>query len=85
MKKFKKTEMYLNGTTNEKEEQKRACVSIFSELLLTGKFQHYLRINATSCYGSYIDFYTLITCTSYISYITYAYNYTSCIDYFVIY
>ena len=27
---------------------KSACVSIFSELLLTGKFQHYLQTNATS-------------------------------------
>ena len=36
-----------------------ACVNIFSELRLTDKFRHYLWINATSCYWSYIDFDTL--------------------------
>ena len=40
---------------------KSAFVKMFSELLLTEKFQHYLRMNATSFYRSYIDFYTLIT------------------------
>ena len=29
---------------------KIACVDIFSELLLTDKFQHYLQMNATSYY-----------------------------------
>ena len=33
---------------------------IFSELLLTGKFRHYLRMNDASYDWSYIDFYTLI-------------------------
>ena len=33
-------------------------------------------MNATSYYWSYIDFYTLIT---YTSYITYTHNYTACI------
>ena len=36
---------------------KKLCVSLFSELWLTDKFQHYLRMNATS----YNDFYILIT------------------------
>ena len=40
---------------------KSAFVKMFSELLLTEKFQHYLRMNATSFYRSYIDFHTLIT------------------------
>ena len=35
--------------------------NIFSELLLTIQFWHYLGMNATLSYWSYIDFYTLIT------------------------
>ena len=35
-----------------------AFVDVFSEHLLTDKFRH-LRMNSTSCYGSYIDLYTL--------------------------
>ena len=44
-------------------------------------FHHFLWMNATSYYWLYIDFYTLIT---YTSYITYTYNCTPCIDYFII-
>ena len=40
---------------------KSTCANIFLELPLTIWFRHYLRMNATSCYWSYIDFYTLIT------------------------
>ena len=40
---------------------KKACVSLFSELLLTDKSQHDLRMNAASYYWSYNDFYILIT------------------------
>ena len=29
---------------------KKACASLFSELRLTDKFQHYLRMNATPYY-----------------------------------
>ena len=36
---------------------KSTCANI-----LTILFRHYLGMNATSCYWSYIDFYTLITC-----------------------
>ena len=61
---------------------KSAGVSIFYEILLINKFQHYLRMNAKSYYWPYIDFYTLIT---YTSYNTYTYNYTTFIDYFFIY
>ena len=64
----------------KKRNDKSACVSIFLELQLTDKFRHYLRMNATSYYWSYIDFYTLIT---YTSYITCTYNCTACIDYFI--
>ena len=39
-------------------------------------------MNATSYYLSYADFYTLIT---YTSYITYSFNYTACIEYFILY
>ena len=39
---------------------KKACVSLLSELRLADKFQHYLRVNATSYYWSYSDFYILI-------------------------
>ena len=56
---------------------KIAWINIFLELMSTDKFRHYLRMNATP----YIDFYTLITFTSYI---TYTYNYTVCIDYFIV-
>ena len=35
--------------------------NIFLEIPLTTLFRHYLGMNATSCYWSYIDFYTLIT------------------------
>ena len=40
---------------------KSTCANIFLELPLTILFRHYLGMNATSCYWSYIDFYTLIT------------------------
>ena len=60
----------------KKRNDKSAWVNIFSELLLDDKFWQYLQVNATS----YIDFYTLIT---YTSYITYTYNHTTCIDYFI--
>ena len=43
-KKFEKTKTYLNETISEKQEQQKC---IFSELLLTAKFRHYLRMNAT--------------------------------------
>ena len=43
--------MYLNETIVEKKKnQQSACASIFSELLLTDKFRHYLRMNATIDY-----------------------------------
>ena len=54
-------------------------LSKFNIFVLTAKFRHYLRMNATSYYKSYIDLCTLIT---YTSYITYIYNYTTCNDYF---
>ena len=56
---------------------KKACVSLFLELRLTDKFQHYLRMNVTSCYLSYIDFFTLI-----VFYIFYYLHLYLCIDYF---
>ena len=59
------------------QSQKSVWVNIFSELLLTDKLRHYLQINAKSC----IDFNTLIV---YASYITYNYNHTACINYFII-
>ena len=37
------------------------CANMFSELPLTILSRHYLEVNATSCYWSYIDLYTLIT------------------------
>ena len=40
---------------------KSTCAKIFLELPWTILFRHYLGINATSCYWSYIDFYRLIT------------------------
>ena len=46
--------------------EKSTCANI-----LTILFRHYLGMNATSCYWSYIDFYTLIT-YNYI--LTYTYN-----------
>ena len=33
--------------TLKNKNNKSACVNVFSELLLTGKFPHYFRINAT--------------------------------------
>ena len=46
------------------------CANIFLELSFI-YFRHYLGMNATSCYWSFIDFYTLIT-YNYI--LTYTYN-----------
>ena len=43
------------------KNDRSACANMFSELPLTYKFRHYLRANATSCYWSYIGFYTFIT------------------------
>ena len=57
---------------------KKHCVSLFSELRLTDKFQHYLRMNAISYYWSYNYFYILIT----FHILYYTYNNTVCIDYF---
>ena len=48
-----------------------ACANIFLELPLTNRLRHYLEMNATSCYWSYIDFSTLIT---YDYILTYTYN-----------
>ena len=62
----------------KKQEPQKACVSLFSELLLTDKFQHYLRMNAISYYWSYNYFYILIT----FHILYYTYNNTVCIDYF---
>ena len=42
-------------------------VLTFLKFLLTGKFRHYLRMNATSYHGAQIDFYKLITYASYIT------------------
>ena len=50
---------------------KSACANIFLELPLTNLFRDYFGMNVTSSYWSYIDFYTLIT---YASYITFTYN-----------
>ena len=67
----------------ENKNDKSARVNIFSELMLTDKFRHYLRLNA----ASYIDFdylfidylyiYIYITyiLIAYTSYITYTYDY----------
>ena len=57
---------------------KKACVSLFSEIRLTDKFHHYLQMNVISYYWSYNYFYILIT---FHVYITYTYNNTVCIDY----
>ena len=51
-----------------------ACANIFLEISLTIRFRHYLEMNPTSCYWSYIDFYTLIT-HDYI--LTYTYNFAT--------
>ena len=51
-----------------------ACANIFLEISLTIRFRHYLGMNPTSCYWSYIDFYTLIT-HDYI--LTYTYNFAT--------
>ena len=61
------------------QSDRSASVNIFSEHLSNGKFQHYLWMNSTSSYWSYIDFYTLT-----FLYFLHLY-YTACIDYFVIY
>ena len=61
IKKIKKTKLYLD---DENRNDKSAQVNIFSELLLTDNVRHYLLMNGTT---SYIDFYTLITDTSYTS------------------
>ena len=84
-KKIKKFKTYLNETMAEKQERQK---NIFSELLFTNKFQHYLRMNPTSCYWSYTDFYSLITFILWslnTFYITCTHNYTVRIDYFDIY
>ena len=62
--------------------KKSAYANIFSEFPLTEKFRHCLRMNATSYYWPYTDFYTSI---NYIFHITYTYNYEICIHYFYIY
>ena len=49
--------MYRMKPWLKHRNDKKVCVSLFSELRLTDKFQHYLRMNATS----YNDFYILIT------------------------
>ena len=41
--------------------EKSTCANIFLQLPWTILFRHYLGINATSCYWSYIDFYRLIS------------------------
>ena len=38
-------------------DNRSACNNMFSELLLTDKFWHYLQVNVTSYYWLYIDFY----------------------------
>ena len=55
------------------------CDNIFSEIMLTDKFRHYLQMNCTLYYRSYIDLYILFF------YMTYIYTYTTYIDYFTIY
>ena len=81
-KKFKKTKTYMNQTMVEKQNDKSACYNIYLKLLLPEKFRHYPRMNATSYHRPYIGFYTFIT---YAFYITYTYNYETCIHYFIIY
>ena len=46
-KKNKKTKTHLNETRNENRNDKTARINIFSDFLITDKFQHYLRMNAT--------------------------------------
>ena len=75
--KQKKTKPWLKNR-NDKSE----CDNIFSELPLTDKFRHYLRMIATLYYWLYMDFYTLI---NYAFYITYPYNDEISIHYFIIY
>ena len=60
-KKFKNTKINLNETMLENQEWQNYMHNIFLELPLTILFRHYLGMNATSCFWSYIDFYTLIT------------------------
>ena len=64
------------------KNKKSAHANIFSEFPLTEKFRHCLRMNATSYYWPYTEFYTSI---NYTLYITYTYNYEICIHYFFIY
>ena len=40
---------------------KSVCVNIFLEHPLTNLYWHYIKVDSTSCYWSYADFYTLIT------------------------
>ena len=50
------TKTFQYETMIEKQErQKCMCQHVF-ELLLTNKFRHYLRMNATTYYWSYIYF-----------------------------
>ena len=58
---------------SKNRNDRSACANIFSEFLLSNKFQHYLGMNAISYNWSYIEFYRVIT---YASYITYTYKYT---------
>ena len=84
-KKSKRSRRILMKPWLKNRSDKKTCASIFSELLFTNKFQHYLRMNPTSCYWSYTDFYTLITFLPWLLttfYITCTHNYTVCIDYF---
>ena len=67
-KKNKKTKTYLNETRNENRNDKTARMNIFSDFLITDKFEHYPRMNATLYNWSYTDFYILITNTSFIAY-----------------
>ena len=46
-KKNKKTKTYLNETRNENRNDKTARMNIFSDFLITDKFEHYPRMNAT--------------------------------------
>ena len=89
-KKFKKTKTYLNGNHGWETGTTKVHVWAYFQkfcnwqiltLNESSTFWH-LRMNAMSPYWSYIDFYTLIT---YTSYITYIWNYTTCIDCFIIY
>ena len=44
------TKTYLNEQQLKNKNNKSACVNIFSELLLTDKFRHYLGMKTTSYY-----------------------------------